>query len=60
MCDCLWYSIGICEKQCKCEQYLSMNSDRGSILRNEFENKMSEVMMPVVKDFAEKNGYKEV
>lgn len=60
--DCLWYSIEICERpSCRnCKQYISTNSDKGQLLSEQWSNIAKETLVPLVKKFAEENGFKEV
>jgi hypothetical protein len=58
MTDCLWFAIGVCNGGCKCEKYLSMNSDRGQEVGEKWEIRVDEVLTPIAKEFAKENGFK--
>lgn len=54
--DCLWYAVSACEgKDCNCDKYLSMNCDKGSKLREEYEKEVEKALEPVINDFAKKH-----
>lgn len=55
--DCLWWAIGACEDKCKCENYVSMNSDRGDVLQEQWHDVAREVLKPVAMKFALDNGF---
>ena len=55
--DCLWFAMGVCNGECKCKQYLSMNSDKGYKICYEWENKVDEILKPKAIIFAEENGF---
>jgi len=31
--DCLWFPLGVCDGNCKCNKYLSMNKEKGHALQ---------------------------
>jgi len=53
--DCLWYNVMVCENCEKCDKYLSMNSDRGSELRKEYEEEIEKALVPVKEAFKNKH-----
>lgn len=55
--DCLWRSIGVCEKDCKCKSYMSMNCEDGSILGGQWEKIVSSGLKQHAIRFAEANGF---
>ena len=54
---CFWLLTDICEiKDCKdCKHYISMNSDKGTELRDEYTGKVNEALKPVREEFAIKH-----
>ena len=55
--DCLWCGIGVCDGDCKCDKYLSMNSDKGRELGDKYDELIHETLKPVKFKFAEENGF---
>jgi len=58
MSDCLWYAITACDGECcRCEHYLSMNSDDGRLLAREYERRVEAVLKPLAVEFAQSKGF---
>ena len=55
--DCLWYSIGVCNGDCLCKKYLSMNSDEGQKVGMQWERLVGKTLEPLAKVFAKENGF---
>jgi len=58
--DCLWGAIGVCNKDCQCKSYISMNSEEGQALSIEWEKIVENVLPEFAITFAEANGFKKV
>lgn len=56
--DCIWYNIKVCDGCCTCEQYLSMNSDIGEQVVDEYSMLVEEALKPLATTFAKAKGFK--
>ena len=54
--DCLWCCMGVCDGKCQCDRYMSMNSDEGRKLTQEYEELIEKACEPVKKQFAKEHG----
>lgn len=56
--DCIWYAIQVCGDCCKCEKYLSVNTDEGYEIEEKWTLKVEEVLAAIALEFAKENGFK--
>jgi len=60
--DCIWRVLGVCYSKCRCEKYLSMNSEEGKKAEQAYTLEWNRKVKPIQNRLAinfYKNYYKE-
>ena len=52
--DCIWFMFDICDCDGQCLNYLSINSNEGQKMHNEYQKDIDEALIPVREKFKEK------
>jgi len=55
--DCIWKALGMCDGRCKCDNYMSLNSDEDHELMERYEEEVEPILKEAVKVFAKRNGF---
>lgn len=55
--DCVWLLINVCEGGCRCDKYLSINSDEGDEIASKWSEIVNIALSPLRKEFGEKYGF---